>query len=630
MYNVYKRLLYFCKEIVLGIYSQPLPNILKQQNDKKMSILIEKNIGELLDSRFYIPSYQRGYRWKKRQVDDLLNDVWDFITKPGKKENEWYCLQPIVVKNINSHYEVLDGQQRLTTIFLILKHLERFVESERKCFEIEFETRNTEEINSKDFLQEIGSKSEIESKTNIDYFHVFQAYERIKDWFDEKANRGERSISSKFITPFLESTKVIWYEVSKEKDAIEIFSRINMGKIPLTNAELIKALFLNSSNFPDSESEEIRLRQLEIASEWDRIEYSLQNNELWYFINNSENELPTRIEYIFNIIYWIAKEGCTETKYRKEKKITKQVDIKKRITHGFKTYNEKYGVDEYSTFRFFSEKFNSNTTHEIDNNWKEIKRVFQTIEEWFTDRDLYHKIGYLISAGTEIMELLKEIKDMQKKQFKALLKRKIADKVKCDNLEELKYGKHSALIRNILLLHNIQTLQNNKDETMRFPFVRYKDKKIGWDIEHIHAIATMVKVTQEDQKEWILNNFAKGKWHNNHELNSRIDSIITKDNSISDEDFQSIIEYVLGDEDNSIRNLCLLDRGTNRAYKNDAFKNKRNKIIANEKSGTFIPVCTRNVFMKYYSKELKDLELWNENDRSEYFDNIEYVVYPSN
>ena len=98
---------------------------------------------------------------------------------------------------------------------------------------------------------------------------------------------------------------------------------------------------------------------------------------------------------------------------------------------------------------------------------------------------------------------------------------------------------------------------------------------------------------------------------------------------IDDEAFQAIIEYVLGDEDNSIRNLCLLDRGTNRSYKNDSFKKKRNKIIENEKNGTFIPVCTRNVFMKYYSKGLKDLELWNEIDRDEYFENLKRIVYNS-
>lgn len=560
-----------------------------------MSCLTEKTIGELLENKFFIPSYQRGYRWTERQVEDLLNDVWDFITKTGKKDNEWYCLQPVVVKKINNHYEVLDGQQRLTTIFLILKHLERFIESERKSFEIEYETRNTENSNSRLFLQSIDLKSEKESIENIDYFHIFQAYQKIKEWFQTKANQGYNSISSKFITPFLESTKVIWYEVSSEKDAIEIFTRINMGKIPLTNAELIKALFLNSSNSPDSDTEEIRLRQLEIASEWDRMEYSLQNDELWYFINNSENELPTRIEFLFNIM--------------------KNID------------GIKNGNDQYSTFRFFSEKFKSKSKDEIDTNWKEIKRIFQTIEEWFTDRELYHKIGFLISADSEIVELLKEVKNTQKHEFRKLLDIKIAEKVKCAKLDELEYG--NPLVKKVLLLHNIQTMLNNKEETTRFPFVRYKDKKIGWDIEHIHAIATKVKVKYEDQNSWLINNFVKTEQHTNLELNIQIENAIKEINQITEDDFQSIIEYVLGDDDNNIRNLCLLDRGTNRSYKNDSFKNKRNKIIENEKNGTFIPTCTRNVFMKYYSKNLKDIEIWNENDRTDYFEDLKSVVYNS-
>lgn len=564
-----------------------------------MSNLTEKAIGELLEFNFFIPSYQRGFRWTERQVEDLLNDVWDFITKTEKKYNEWYCLQPVVVKQINNHYEVLDGQQRLTTIFLILKHLEPFIESERKSFEIEYETRNTENYNSKLFLQSIDKKSENDSSVNIDYFHIFQAYKKIKEWFQTKANQGYNSISSKFITPFLESTKFIWYEVDSGKDAIEIFTRINMGKIPLTNAELIKALFLNSSNFHNSDTEKIRLRQLEIASEWDRIEYSLQNDELWYFINNSENELPTRIEYIFDIMKNI--EGIQN------------------------------GNDQYSTFRFFSEKFKSNTKDEIDKNWNEIKRTFQTIEEWFEDRELYHKVGFLITAGEKTADLLKEAKNRQKNDFKKFLDSKITEKVKCDNLKELEYGKDNLRIKNILLLHNILTMLSNENETSRFPFDRFKkEKKEKWDIEHIHAIATEVKVNQDAQKEWLENNFSKCEHYNDDKLNSEIDEIVKNNKTVSDEDFQKIIEYVLGEEDNSIRNLCLLDMGTNRSYKNDSFKNKRNKIIKNEKEGTFIPVCTRNVFMKYYSSELKDLELWNENDRVEYIKDIENVVYSLN
>jgi uncharacterized protein with ParB-like and HNH nuclease domain len=559
-----------------------------------MSNITEKPIAELLGMNFLIPSYQRGYRWKEKQVEDLLDDVWNFINKPEKKPNEWYCLQPVVVKEINSEdgtlikYEVLDGQQRLTTIFLILKQLERFIESDNKSFEIEFETRNTETSNSKEFLKNIENKNKDESITNIDYNHIFQVFHTIKKWFQIKANQGHSSISSKFITPFLESTKVIWYEVDAAKDSIEIFTRINMGKIPLTNAELIKALFLNSSNFHNSDKEEVRLRQLEIASEWDRIEYAMQNDELWYFINNSENILPTRIEYLFQIM--------------------EDLDS---------VHNKN---DKDSTFRFFSEKFKTKSKDEVDNNWKEIKRIFQTIKEWFNDRELYHKVGYLVATNTKIKELLKEVEDKKKSEFKIFLDTLIKKKVNVD-LSKLEYNKGP--VKNVLLFHNIQTMLNFKKETSRFPFNRFK--KENWDIEHIHAIATEVKVKKEDQIKWLNLNFTKTSLHIKEELNKQIENIIVNDNPI--DEFEEIISYVLGEEDNSIRNLCLLDRGTNRSYKNDSFKEKRRKIIENEKNGVFIPICTKNIFMKYYSDKLKDLELWNETDRESYFNDMEKVIF---
>lgn len=584
-----------------------------------MSCLTEKAIGELLDFNFFIPSYQRGYRWSERQIEDLLEDINAFIPTQIEKSDKktWYCLQPVVVKECDERtkiendlqgtwYEVIDGQQRLTSIFLIIHYANEMWVGKQKVpeFQLKYETRDEkngkQQKGSYEFLKEQiineDDKAEI-NYSNIDYYHISVAYNTIHNWVKNYKSKYNKDFDNNDFQSKLKShSKVIWYEVEAEKDAIEIFTRINMGKIPLTNAELIKALFLNSSNFPNSESEEIRLRQLEIASEWDRIEYSLQNEELWYFINNSDNELPTRIEHIFNIMKNI--EGIQN------------------------------GNDQYSTFRFFSEKFKSNTKDEIDNNWKEIKRIFQTIEEWFLDRELYHKVGFLITSGEKLTDLLIDVKSRQKIDFKKLLDSKITEKIKCDNLEKLEYGSDSALIRRILLYHNIQTMLNNENETNRFPFDRFKKDK--WDIEHIHAIATEVKVKQENQKEWLENNFVKTEQHENKEINTKIESIVSENKLIPDEDFQSLIGYVLGEEDNGIQNLCLLDRGTNRSYKNDSFRKKIHKIIENEKNGTFIPVCTRNVFMKYYSDELKDLELWNENDRNQYFIDLVNVVYQSN
>jgi uncharacterized protein with ParB-like and HNH nuclease domain len=210
------------------------------KNSNNISI---KTISELLKCDFFIPSYQRGYRWTEQQVTDLLNDINEFSPKEilNSDEKTWYCLQPIVVKQKNENeWDVIDGQQRLTTIYLILYYLnQRYTEEGRtKLFELEYETR----VGSANYLKNELGKNE-EDNTNIDYFHISVAYQTIKNWF--RVNKVEKSFEPKFY----DSTKVIWYETSTNDDSIDTFTRINSGKIPLTNAELIKALFLNSSNF---------------------------------------------------------------------------------------------------------------------------------------------------------------------------------------------------------------------------------------------------------------------------------------------------------------------------------------------------------------------------------------------
>ncbi len=574
-----------------------------------MSELTEKTISELLEYKFFIPSYQRGYRWTKTQVGDLLSDIDDFMpTQIKKTENKtWYCLQPVVVKECDeitkkknnlqgTWYEVIDGQQRLTTIFLIIKYANEMWVGKQKIpeFQIKYETRE----DSFEFLQkqsiDVAKDEAIVDFDNIDFHHITKSYNKIHDWVKNYKKKYNKEFDNNdFQSKLKSNSKVIWYKVSSEKDAIEIFTRINMGKISLTNAELIKALFLNSSNFPNCEPEKLKLKQLEIASEWDRMEYLLQNKELWYFINKDKNTLPTRLEYIFNLMKEI--QGVSN------------------------------GNDQYSTFRFFSEKFKTKSQKEVEDNWQEIKRLFQTIEEWFNDRELYHKTGFLIAIGEGLKNLITKAKTRTKKEFKLYLNTRITDKVKCEDLQTVEYG-NNGLIRNVLLLHNIQTMLDNKNESSRFPFDRYKNEQ--WDIEHIHAIATKVKVKKEQQNEWLNKNFIQTKSHTNKEFNAIIKNIIANESLIDENKFDEIIIYVLGEEDNHIRNLCLLDRGTNRSYKNDSFKEKRKKIIENEKKGTFIPICTKNIFMKYYSKELIDLELWNETDRETYFENINGTVFP--
>ena len=249
----------------------------------------QRSVRDIIDKKinFNVPAYQRGYRWNKLNVTDLLDDLLEF--RQDDSSGKFYCLQPLVVKKIGENrYNVIDGQQRLTTIFIILKYLENLLREKNGIDEIYtlcYETRK----DSKDFLQNIASKTQDESNQNMDYFCMYQAYEAIKSWFENK-NASEllkiftNSKDDKYHIEF------IWYEVEDNEDEVKIFARLNSGKIPLTNAELIKALFLNVRNLktrsaPKECSEnEIITKQIEISKEWDEIEYTLQDDEFFKFL----------------------------------------------------------------------------------------------------------------------------------------------------------------------------------------------------------------------------------------------------------------------------------------------------------------------------------------------------------
>ncbi|MCV6630346.1 MAG: DUF262 domain-containing protein [Flavobacteriaceae bacterium] len=536
-----------------------------------MAELQQKSVEDLRNLQFYIPSYQRAYRWTETQIEELLKDIHQF----DDSSDEWYCLQAVVVQKKGDKYELIDGQQRLTSIYILLQYL-----GETKPYTLEYDTRE----NTNTYLNAI---SEDDSKKNLDYYHIYQAKQTMENWIEENLKSEDQK--EKFKQKLRNKVKVIWYQLEAQKedskkDAIDIFTRINMGKIPLTNAELIKALFLNSSNFSQASKEEIHLRQLEIASEWDRITYGLGKDSMWSFISDPANKMATPIDLLFEQL--VAMEG-----------------------------SENKNNDPYHTFRVYAEKFvEVNTSEKLDAIWQPIKKFYQTIEDWYNDRELYHKIGYLLTIKkTSLKELYEEAKDKPKSKFKEHLNKCIEEITKNWNIYDMQYGDKD--IRSALLLHNIQTILETKNSSSRFSFFRYKNER--WDIEHIHAIADETLIN--DQKEWLEHN--KPDTIKDEDVNKIIEKV-EKDEEVTENAFKKVVTAILGDRDDSLANLCLLDRGTNRSYKNDSFMRKRKKIIQKEKEGTFIPICTRNVFMKYYSEEVMDLQIWNNNDRTNYIKDI--------
>ena len=558
-----------------------------------MDNLIEiREINKLIKEKFFVPAYQRGYRWDKKQVIDLLDDIYEFMNKPNKQSGEFYCLQPVVVLRNGERCEIIDGQQRLTTIKIIHEYLKA-----KATFEIEYATRE----GSKEYLKNIvnNSKEGIASN-NIDYYFMRRAYLVIEDWFERMMrDKEEATLEMEFNVTLGKSCMVIWYEVNEDADAESIFTRLNIGKIPLTNAELIKASLLCSSNFAANDGK-IHLRQLEIANEWDMIENTLQDDRFWYFINPRINEMPTRIEFIFDAI-------------------------------AGKTSHD----DDYFTFKYFNELLNRDGIVDSWNN--DIKTYFQILNEWYEDHILYHLIGYLITSEyeTSVAKLMTTYKEgkYRKSAFIDYIKSLIKDSLENTELENLEYNSDDKKIRRTLLLFNVLTTMRMNEATSRFPFDSYV--KNEWSLEHIHAQQAEGLNKKELWISWIDEHIKSFKAIPNENYKNIVEELESIDrDSLTREVFEKLFENIkaeikddYGVDLDRIDNLALLDKDTNSSLSNAFFDVKRRLIIERDRNGDFIPVCTRNVFLKYYSKDPSQIYYWSETDREDYLRMIEKTLH---
>lgn len=552
-----------------------------------------KSIKELLELKFLIPSYQRGYRWDKQQVEDLLEDIWEFSRTGGKQEGEFYCLQPIIVKKQNDIFLLIDGQQRLTTIYIILSYFSFYMEKYKYSkFGIEYDTRKT----SKTYLQDISTITHADD-SNIDYYHISEAFFCIKHWFEKHPSREINFFNTLTTSDLVKekdianNVRVIWYEIDEKENEIEVFTRINSGKIPLTNAELIKALFLNSKNFEDNEKS---IRQIEISKEWDEMEYALQNDEFWYFLTKNKN-YSTRIELIFEVFA--------------------NIELK----------------DRYDTYRYFAQK------EDIVKLWSEenesIKKVFLSLKYWFDNRKLYHLIGFLISEEVEtVQSIYYDFKEKTKKEFQKDLYIKIKKLIRLKDIDKLEYGKDSTDIKKVLLLFNIATILNNKDSYIRFSFDRFNNE--NWSLEHIHAQNEKTLSDVSKQKEWlettkkyITNCMEKDTKSERGKLIKEIDKALKSHEIETFDTLQDEIFDIFGMSDiHTIDNLALLSTKNNTSLSNNIFPIKRDIFIEMDKKGAFIPICTKNVFLKFYSKDISKLYFWQQTDRDEYLSEMNRVL----
>ena len=560
------------------------------------NILEPREVGKI-EGDFIVEDYQRGYRWDE-EVEILLDDL------NGIKNNENYCLQPIVVKKVDTDtFELIDGQQRLTSLFIIQKYLQFYIPTLKIKYSINYKTRP----GSKEFLNQLDFKNlpYPEQATNWDELFILKVANRIKNWFETQYPDDNDITNARFLmsVKLNQNIFVIWYQVDSSENSKDLFIRLNIGKIPLTNAELIKALFLSRNSGVDDK------KQIEIASEWDSMEKELHGRRFWAFITNkSEDNYPVRIELLFDMI-------------------------------AGKLSNNK-NRDKFFTFFYFIKQITEKKQTKEDL-WVKVRGDFEHLKEWYSKRDLYHKIGYLIAVDAiNLEELIDKSDKVTKSEIETFLNDEIKKTLQFEkSYDELSYTKDYEEIEKILLLFNIETTRQINDESSFFPFEKHKGN--SWSLEHIHAQHSEGLDTVESCQKWLELHASAieemdSQEHNYNDLVARMRKASKGKKLNISSTFNNLFEEavsVLSEKNASVEykhtvsNMALLSVENNAALNNSTFSVKRDAIIEMDKEGVYIPICTRRVFLKYYtSSKDNNMFFWGAKDREAYINEMNKVL----
>ena len=618
------------------------------------------SIRELNGHKFEIPVYQRGFRWTRQQIKELIDDLYVF-SKDKKKTS--YCLQNITIREIENRagetvFEVIDGQQRLTAIWILVMaymNSNRYDGGKMPIYHLHYEEKTA----LSDYVKRVtdavceGSGSQTildcERPSNIDAAYIRDAFSYIINEYKFAEIAYSRVLDAIFSDDFFNNEKkieIIWNEVelrSVEEDdrqkkeeaqtkyVIERFSNLNANKIPLTESELIKAHFI--TRMDDGQAEQF-------SHQWEAMERGLNDNALWNFISSGREE-ETRMDLLFRVYTDVDHVG--------------QHDLSRMISSALDAAGQPKDI------------------------WVKIKEVYETLRDWYEDYYFYHMIGLIVAIEKQdctkiIRDLYNRYTSSTKEDFKAYLKQRIRKAKEYEisfssrgredwdvnqpgdiilQSRDIAYGRSNDRIKPLLLLFNISLLVNayavNPENAVeRFPFMIYKSKDNPIEIEHINPKhlegrdANKQEYTPEKKKQWAIKtlevitnlttrddlakNVETANWNNKN--NSLIDQIEEAANL------------------NTLSNLTLVDKNLNIRYGDRFFNEKRNNILAarfgqpihlmaddasdnpdrNYYKQSVIFPGTMWVFMRQY-RNARDADRWTAKDQENYIACMQTSIY---
>ena len=550
---------------------------------------------------YHIAAYQRGYKWssdKDGAVTILLNDLWHAFKAFDNQERKEYYLQYITLKKSikERHLEVIDGQQRLTTLSILLSIFSLKLDVENLAeHKLDYAIRSNffeEHIYKRDNLIRLlelewnnkeglifGNADPINTQ---DVFYLFNAAKKI---FAFCSSEGVQNNLEAFYNFVLNNVKIIVNAVdhiSSEK----VFSNLNSNKVPLTEAELIKGLLLTKfSRLRNKKEEKKHFREIlemrmSLGRNWDEITRWSNQPEINSFFFKGE-------EGMHGFLLLIA------------------------INLGYKPV-KKANTNHYPLFNFYHKYGKTDVVYE------QLLKMNSILNDWFHDNNTYNLLGFLFFAkGSN-----KEMKDfLPQLTFRKLeLREKLINDVKSIlpiNAGNLLYDNNQdSEIHRVLLALNVFSSDCNK----RFNYHRFIVE--NWTLEHIFPQTPEGKgqKLQDKDKESIIEMLGD-------RATTKIIKLLKKEERDSEE--KAIYQTALKETKslNSIGNMCLLTDKDNISNGCGFFDEKRTNILNRIRKGSFVPKHTFDVFSKMvFVTNPGDFERWTNENIQDHKSSVELAI----
>ena len=582
---------------------------------------------------FNIPEYQRGYKWNPQQILQLMDDIDDFENKGD--DDLFYCLQNVTLvehEKDSKKINVVDGQQRLTTITLLMTFLE---ENERVGQKLVYSVREP----SNNFIQRLISEDTLQrsvlesndfegflqenSEDDFDYqdiYFMYNAYRSFREWFIVNTEITTEVFKDKL----LNHVKLIVNRVEGVSEQ-ELFMNLNAGRVHLDGSDLVRAILITR-----------------VAKE-EMLEYDSDNVEDIVRLNERRVRIGWELD---DLNSWWSKPEVSEyfakfTKISTSPQETIKYDENKHpINLLYKLWAES---QDYKNIQLKWFEAKNITALELYNT---ITTVHRALKDWYEDREIYHYLGFLFSNDTKLtfghFWKFWGTKDMTRESFKDLLKKQMLKSAFGDEptAENQETGPHfwiqkmvdfdtssptnwydSEKLESTLLLLDVIAHSKIQTEGNPLPFMRSKYfSNFKEDKEHIYpGTPKELGVLRDLESPITVINDYIGNLNQGYEDN-QIDLF-----EMSNDDWKSLgddarEEYRIKLKEeihakrpiNAMGNLVLLHLSINRGFGNDNYNDKRSIVVKNTKTGWYVRNHTLDVFVK--SEESSNLNAWTMDD----------------